>query len=50
MDFTTNSGFNAPFNLKDHNILIVDDNPTNLSVIVDYLEDSGLTILVSQDG
>ncbi|VEP14374.1 Response regulator receiver sensor signal transduction histidine kinase [Hyella patelloides LEGE 07179] len=50
MDFTTNSEFNAPFNLKDHNILIVDDNPTNLSVIVDYLEDYGLTILVSQDG
>ncbi|MDJ0589149.1 MAG: response regulator [Pleurocapsa sp. MO_226.B13] len=45
-----NSGFNFKFDLKDHNILIVDDNPTNLSVIVDYLEDSGLTVLVSQDG
>ncbi len=44
------SGFNFKFDLKDHNILIVDDNPTNLSVIVDYLEDSGLTVLVSQDG
>ena len=44
------SGFNFQFDLKDHNILIVDDNPTNLSVIVDYLEDSGLTVLVSQDG
>lgn len=43
-------GFNLQFDLKDHNILIVDDNPTNLSVIVDYLEDSGLTVLVSQDG
>lgn len=50
MNFITNSGFNTRFNLKDYNILIVDDNPTNLSVIVDYLEDSGLTILVSQDG
>ncbi len=44
------NGFNFEFDLKDHNILIVDDNPTNLSVIVDYLEDFGLTILVSQDG
>lgn len=44
------SGFNFKFDLKNHNILIVDDNPTNLSVIVDYLEDSGLNILVSQDG
>lgn len=43
-------GFNFQFDFKDHSILIVDDNPTNLSVIVDYLEDSGLTILVSQDG
>ncbi len=46
----TTSGFNFQFDLKNHNILIVDDNPTNLSVIVDYLEDSGLNILVSQDG
>ncbi|MDJ0687938.1 MAG: response regulator [Xenococcaceae cyanobacterium MO_188.B32] len=30
--------------------MIVDDNPTNLAVIVDYLEESGLNILVSQDG
>ncbi len=44
------NGFNFQFDLKDHNILIVDDNPTNLAVIVDYLEDYGLTILVSQDG
>ncbi|MGK7895615.1 MAG: response regulator [Xenococcus sp. (in: cyanobacteria)] len=43
-------GFNSQFDLKDHNILIVDDNPNNLAVIVDYLEDSGLNILVSQDG
>lgn len=50
MTFTTNSGFKTQFDLKEYNILIVDDNPTNLSVIVDYLEDSGLTILVSQDG
>ena len=50
MNFVTHTGFNTQFDLRDYNILIVDDNPTNLSVIVDYLEDSGLTILVSQDG
>ncbi len=50
MDYLSTNGFNFQFDLKDHNILIVDDNPTNLAVIVDYLEDSGLTILVSQDG
>ncbi len=46
----TTGGFNFQFDLKNHNILIVDDNPTNLAVIVNYLETSGLTILVSQDG
>ena len=50
MDSVSSHGFNYQFDFKDHNILIVDDNPTNLAVIVDYLEDSGLTILVSQDG
>ncbi len=50
MNFITNIGFNNKFDLKDHNILIVDDNPTNLSVIVDYLENFNLTVLVSQDG
>ncbi|MDJ0903108.1 MAG: response regulator, partial [Xenococcus sp. MO_188.B8] len=42
--------FNLKFDLQDHNILIVDDNTSNLAVIVDYLEESGLNILVSQDG
>jgi diguanylate cyclase (GGDEF)-like protein len=31
-------------------ILIIDDNPTNLSVAVDHLESSGFTVLVAQDG
>lgn len=31
-------------------ILIVDDNPTNLGVIVEYLEQEGLTVLVARDG
>ncbi|WP_413165224.1 response regulator [Capilliphycus salinus ALCB114379] len=37
-------------NLQDYTILIVDDHPTNLRIAVDYLEDCGLTVLVSQDG
>lgn len=31
-------------------VLIIDDNPTNLGVIADYLEDYGFTILVARDG
>ncbi|NEP48302.1 MAG: response regulator [Moorea sp. SIO3C2] len=38
------------FYLKNYTILIIDDNPTNLRVAFDYLEDCGFTILVSQDG
>lgn len=37
-------------NATDFTILIIDDNPTNLGVAVDYLEDFGFNILVSQDG
>ncbi|MEA5470858.1 response regulator [Spirulina sp. 06S082] len=37
-------------NLEEYKILLVDDNPTNLAVAVDYLEEFGLTVLVSQDG
>jgi len=50
MNHLTKPDINTNFDLKDFKILIVDDNPTNLSVIVDYLENTGLTILVSQDG
>ncbi|MBF2021478.1 MAG: diguanylate cyclase [Hydrococcus sp. C42_A2020_068] len=35
---------------RNFTILIVDDNSTNLSVAVDYLEESGFTVLVAQDG
>ncbi|MBP0020495.1 MAG: hybrid sensor histidine kinase/response regulator [Cyanobacteria bacterium SBLK] len=38
------------FHVQNSTILIVDDNPTNLSIIVDYLEDCGLTISVSRNG
>ena len=50
MELISPKELNLPFNLQDHNILIVDDNTSNLAVIVDYLEESGLNILVSQDG
>jgi signal transduction histidine kinase/FixJ family two-component response regulator len=35
---------------RKHLILIVDDNPTNLAVIVEYLEQSGFKILVARNG
>ena len=31
-------------------ILIVDDNPANLSVLTDYLEDNGFEIMAARDG
>jgi signal transduction histidine kinase len=37
-------------NFQDYTVLVIDDNPTNLSVAVDYLEECGFTILVSQNG
>ena len=36
--------------LKGQTILLVDDNPINLSVISDYLDDIGFRILTAQDG
>lgn len=36
--------------LNDYRILVVDDNPTNLGVIVDFLEEHGFEILVALDG
>jgi signal transduction histidine kinase len=35
---------------KGYTLLIIDDNPTNLEVIVDYLEDSGFEIIVARNG
>ncbi|HSH05433.1 MAG TPA: response regulator [Anaerolineae bacterium] len=37
-------------NNNEQTILIVDDNPTNLSVISDYLEGQGYRILTARDG
>lgn len=36
--------------ITDSTILIVDDNPANLGVLEEYLEEYGLTILVARDG
>jgi diguanylate cyclase (GGDEF)-like protein len=36
--------------ITNSTILIVDDNPTNLAVAVEYLETSGFIVLVAQDG
>lgn len=38
------------FDVEKYTILIVDDNPTNLGLIVEYLEEYGMNIIVSQDG
>jgi DNA-binding response OmpR family regulator len=35
---------------QDATILVVDDNPANLSVVVNYLAERGYQILVAQDG
>jgi DNA-binding response OmpR family regulator len=35
---------------RDATVLIIDDNPTNLSVAVNYLEASGFNVLVARDG
>jgi len=35
---------------KGYIVLIIDDNPTNLGVVVDYLEESGLKIITAKNG
>lgn len=39
-----------PFTLQGHNILIVDDTPVNLGVIVSYLESYGFGIRIARSG
>jgi len=39
-----------PFRMEGHTILIIEDNPNNLGVIVDYLEEMGLKIMVARNG
>ncbi|MDM8560723.1 hybrid sensor histidine kinase/response regulator [Candidatus Parabeggiatoa sp. HSG14] len=36
--------------LKGYTILIIEDNPNNLGVIVDYLEETGLKVVVARNG
>ena len=50
LERSTNADSSAEQNWSDYTLLIVDDNPTNVGVVVDYLEEFGLNILVSQDG
>jgi len=40
----------AEFELQTANILIVDDNATNLGVIADYLEEYGFDVMAVRDG
>ncbi len=40
----------ANLNYQAYTILIVDDNPTNLGVITDYLEGFGFTIITARNG
>ncbi|MDM8565073.1 hybrid sensor histidine kinase/response regulator [Candidatus Halobeggiatoa sp. HSG11] len=35
---------------QDYTILIIDDNPTNLNVLVDYLEEYGFEIMIAKSG
>lgn len=42
--------YTAVSQLSNRSVLVVDDNPTNLGVITDYLEEQGLTVLVARDG
>ncbi len=44
-----NSSFSPELNAQ-YTILVVDDNPTNLGVISDYLHNLGFNIFVAQDG
>ncbi len=39
-----------PFRMEGHTILIIEDNPNNLGVIVDYLEEMGFKIVVARNG
>jgi CheY-like chemotaxis protein len=36
--------------IRDTTLLIVDDEPINLAVLIEYLESYDLTILVARDG
>ncbi len=41
---------NNETDLTEHSILIIDDTPTNLGVIADYLDDQGFDIVTARNG
>jgi diguanylate cyclase (GGDEF)-like protein len=47
---STNEANTSKHDLEGSTILIIDDNPTNLRLAVNYLEESGFIVLVAQDG
>ncbi|MCI0396129.1 MAG: response regulator, partial [Chloroflexi bacterium] len=47
---TMPAGLPEQLDFHHYTILIVDDNPTNLGVVFDYLEQYGFTLLVAQSG
>lgn len=40
----------SPAKSASHTILVIDDNPTNLGVVTDYLEEYGFQIFVARNG
>jgi len=46
----TSLGHLIELNLQECNILVVDDNPTNLKVLLEYLEEFGFELVVARDG
>jgi signal transduction histidine kinase len=44
------SNDDVPLDLQATNILVVDDNATNLDVVADYLEDYGFEVMAVRDG
>lgn len=45
-----NAEISSPSQYQGYTLLIVDDNPTNLGVLTDYLEEQGFDILSAEDG
>ncbi len=45
-----NKKYKQQLDQKDYVVLIIDDNPGNLGVIVDYLEEYGLKVFVARNG
>jgi signal transduction histidine kinase len=50
MSIVIETAATKPGDLKNHTILIIEDNPNNLGVIVEYLEDAGFKIAIARNG